>query len=65
MRLSSQSKSMPVLCVAACSATGMWTRPKVIAPFHSTRVLELEVAITYSYLPSFFIAPLKVCFVFA
>lgn len=37
VRLSSQSKSMLWSTVAAYSATGMWTRPKLMAPFHRTR----------------------------
>ena len=37
LRLSSQSKSTPLSRVAEYSATGMCTRPKLMAPFHSTR----------------------------
>src|SRR5256885_1285926 len=44
VRLSSQSKSMPVSLVAECSATGMCTRPKLIAPFHKVRGLLPWVA---------------------
>src|SRR4051812_5586061 len=38
VRLSSQSKSMPVSAVAEYSPIGMCTRPNVMAPFHSVRV---------------------------
>ncbi len=44
LRLSSQSKSMPLSRVAEYSATGMWTRPKLIAPFHRTRGAGADVA---------------------
>ena len=37
-RRSSQSKSMPELTVAEYKPTGIWTRPKLIAPFQRVRV---------------------------
>jgi hypothetical protein len=43
LRLSSQSKSSPLVLVAGCRLTGMWTSPKLIAPFHNARV---EVAMS-------------------
>src|SRR6478736_3593379 len=36
VRLSSQSKSMPISCDAAYSPTGTCTRPKLMAPFQMT-----------------------------
>ncbi|KPX00297.1 hypothetical protein ALO79_200199 [Pseudomonas syringae pv. castaneae] len=39
LRLSSQSKSTPWDDVAETSATGMWTSPKLIAPFQIARAM--------------------------
>jgi len=42
-RLSSQSKSMPVSEDAGYTATGMCTRPKVMAPFQIARGMATSV----------------------
>jgi hypothetical protein len=39
VRLSNQSKSTPWEAVADTSATGMWTSPKLIAPFQIARAM--------------------------
>ena len=43
LRLSSQSKSTPWERVAEFSATGMCTRPKLMAPFHKAMPQMLEI----------------------
>ncbi|MDT4827026.1 hypothetical protein FQZ97_603520 [compost metagenome] len=55
LRLSSQSKSMLCSVLAVCRPTGMWTSPKVMAPFQ--RVLVAMVCLLGYFLkPSRFIA---------
>ena len=46
VRRSSQSKSSPSLVVAVYSATGMCTRPKLMAPFQTTRAVGRDVLLS-------------------
>jgi len=39
LRSSSQSKSTPCEEVAEATATGIWTKPKLIAPFQIARAM--------------------------
>ncbi len=48
VRLSSRLNFIRFSAVAECRVTGMWTSPKLIAPFHKVRVLEGAMAIVLS-----------------